>query len=199
MGSDSSENGDVSEMESEFIPSADEHEKNEEILPLETANSGDPFHDSSNQSTYANVESANKTRKRKRDESNWARNVSKKLRNMGMEYKTKKNVTVKAKTRQPINKCCKKLCYQKICEEKQNNIFSNYYKLGNFDLQTSYLCELISVIHKKRSYSQTENDSRRSNTRYFQLPDLLGRSKVVCKEFFKNVLQISDGRISRIL
>ena len=84
MGSDSSENGDVSETESEYIPSADEHEENKEILPLETANSGHPFHNSSNQSTYANVDSANKIRKRKRDESNWARNVSKKLRNMGM-------------------------------------------------------------------------------------------------------------------
>jgi len=69
---------------------------------------------------------------------------------MGLVYLNSKNVVVNKKTHQLIDKCCHYLCCQKISEDQQKKIFDGFYKIGNFDLQTSYLCELISVSDKKK-------------------------------------------------
>jgi len=117
---------------------------------------------------------------------------------MGLVYLNTKNVLVNAKTHQLIDKCCSDHCYRQFSENQQKKIFDSYYKIGNFDLQTAYLCELISVSDKKRCYS-TSIEPRRNKSRWYHLPDTSGNQKKVCKIFFKNTLKVSDGRISRAL
>ncbi|KAF0759467.1 Reverse transcriptase domain-containing protein [Aphis craccivora] len=84
------------------------------------------------------------------------------------------------------------------CENQQKKFFDSYYKIGDFALQTAYLCELIIVSDKKRCYS-TRIESRRNKSRWYHLPDTSGNQNQVCKIFFKNTLNVSDGRISRAL
>lgn len=118
---------------------------------------------------------------------------------MGLAYLNTKKVLVNGKTHQLIDKCCSDLCYQKFSENQQKKIFDGYYKIGNFYLQTAYLCALISVSDKKKCYSKSIDESRRNKTRWYHLPDISGNHKQVCKIFFKNILKVSDGRITRAL
>lgn len=152
MGSDSDIDGDFgSGSDSDFNPIAVEEGSN-----VDAANDVDAeFMDELEAENSAEVSTTSvslKGRKKVRHEENWARNARKKNRNMGLVYLNSKNVLVNKKTHQLIDKNCHDLCYQKISEDQQKKIFDDYYKIGNFDLQTSYLCELISVSDKKKCY-----------------------------------------------
>lgn len=74
--------------------------------------------------------------------------------------------------------------------------------MESFDLQSSYIFSLVKVLPKKRSSVPTDGrqtESRRSNTRVYTVPNSDGLSTTVCKEFFKKIFAVSDGRISRVL
>nr|CAH7737821.1 unnamed protein product [Callosobruchus chinensis] len=62
------------------------------------------------------------------------------------------------------------------------------------EMKTSYLCGRIKLNKKVKP-----NESRRVYTRVYYLPDERGCEVPVCKTFFKKVLQVSDGRLSRAL
>lgn len=44
---------------------------------------------------------------------------------------------------------------------KQKELHSKFYELGNYDLQTSYLFGLIKVNDKKRIYKKTVDSHKR--------------------------------------
>ena len=124
-----------------------------------------------------------KSRNRTRNEDNWARNIRKMSRNMGMSHKSRNNVLVNAKEFKSIDHCCSQFCYKLFRPTHQKAVFDDYYKIVNFDLQTSYLCDFISVVGKKRCYTKND-ESRRSKTRAYRIPDLSATYKDVCKTFF---------------
>lgn len=66
-------------------------------------------------------------------------------------------------------------------------------------MQTSYLCELVSVTKKRRAYNKETDDSRRKYSRVYNVPDSMGNKITVCKTFFKSTFLISDGRLTRAL
>lgn len=75
---------------------------------------------------------------------------------------------------------------------------TQYYELGNHDLQSAFISESIKKINKKRVYTKNV-DSKRNFTMIYFLPIKNGKEEKVCKFFFKNIFCISDGRISRII
>lgn len=185
--------------ESDFDLSSDsdfEHIPTEALLPEVVLFT--PPDSADNSQTSASTSAHLKGRKRMRNEENWVRNIRKKSRNMGLPYMNSKNILVSGKEFKPIEQCCAKFCYKQFSPNHQKTVFDCYYKLGNFDLQTSYLCDLVNVIDKKRCYTKND-ESRRSKSRSYRIPDLTGTYKDVCKTFFSKLLQVSDGRISRAL
>jgi len=106
---------------------------------------------------------------------------------------------VPAKTFKPYVCSCLKKCNNFINEAKQNNcIPTQYYELGNHDLQSAFISGLVKKTNKKRVY--TKNFDYKSNfTMIYYLPIDDGKEEKVCKSFFKNIFCISDGRISKIL
>jgi len=58
---------------------------------------------------------------------------------------------------------------------------------------------LIKVIDKKRSYTKNQDTPRRKFTREYYLPVENGKDEKVCKNFFKKLFLLSDGRISRFI
>lgn len=139
-----------------------------------------------------------RTRKRTRQEENWCSNKRKLRRASGLAYNNVKGQEVPAKVFQnPVCKCNRKCC-DKIKVDQCKTLFDNFYKLANFDLQSAYIFGQVHVIKKNRVYTENEQ-SRRNMTRIYNIPNEEGGNVKVCKEFFKSVLQISGGRLSRVL
>lgn len=140
-----------------------------------------------------------KCKKRVRTESTWKRNVAKKKRNAGEEYVNRRNRAVPVKRFQEIENCCKDKCWEKIAPQRQQAIFRLFYDIESFDLKSAYLFSLVEVVNKLRTYTNRNGASRREKTRIYFLQNDAGDKIKVCKNFFKKVLQVSDGRISRVL
>ncbi|CAG4955519.1 unnamed protein product [Colias eurytheme] len=150
------------------------------------------------------VEPQKKTRKRKREPKKWKKNVRKDNRAKGKQYINTKGKTIPQKEIDVDQPCpCVEKCHTKISPSQQKELFQKFYELGTFDLQTSYLFSLINVTPKLRqshAINQTESStSRRSNTRVYKVANSDGVPTKVCKEFFKKIFQVSDGRITRLL
>lgn len=149
--------------------------------------------------TTASTEKVLKSRKRSRNEANWKKNVKKTKRAHGQSYLNSKNIVVSEKKFHLFECPCPRTCHSHFPEHQLKKIFESFYKLGNHDLQSSYLNGQISVNEKKRTYRKSVGESRRSKTRTYKFPGENNTDKVVCKEFFKQILQVSDGRITRAL
>lgn len=97
---------------------------------------------------------------------------------------------------------CHNKCHQLVSLEHRENVFKSYYALGCHNLQTSYLCNLITVNKKNRTYNKNTH-SRKEFIRIYSFPVNLTNVDTsyikVCKDFFKRSFKISDGRITRAL
>lgn len=149
------------------------------------------------------VEHQSKPRKRVRHPSKWKKNMRKEKRSRGEEYINVKGVTVPPKQIDTARECnCQQKCHEKILPNQQLKLFNSYYAMGNYNLQSSYLFSLIKVLPKKTCRvlaNRNTAESRRTNSRVYQVPNDDGLHVTICKGFFKNVFGVSDGRLSRIL
>ena len=91
-----------------------------------------------------------KTRRRQRNRDAWFRRRMQKAKNAGKEYQYKNNkgewVTVPSKT---VGKpcTCKAKCFENFDPEEIDEVFKSFWKLGDYDLQNMYLCNVID--HQK--------------------------------------------------
>lgn len=126
----------------------------------------------------------------------------KRKRNLGQEYITvKSRKTVKPRELGPPCKC-RNNCRQKL-NNSHESIFTNFWDLGSYDLQNSYLFGAIRVEKKKRSYKKKHKrqESSRHFSAQYTLNNVDGREVKVCKIEFMSVhgLQNSRGRIDHIV
>ena len=132
-------------------------------------------------------------RKRPSNPNLWKRNVMKKARTSGIEYKsiyTGKVVAARS-LGQPCN--CDKNCFTAIGEDNMKTIHLDYWHLANQDLQTSFLQSHIVDVAIKRRYTQDQGKFR-SCQRLYHLT-VNGTKVVVCKTAFANILGIGRNRI----
>lgn len=193
-----------------FVSSPEEPylDSGSEYVPDHSSRSSSPdlqniLENPSNEDNQPSSVSANTTRKRTRKPNMWKKNVRKFKRAKGEEYTNTKGVLVPAKQINTQYQCpCKEKCHEKIKPERQGTLFAKFYEISNFDLQSSYLYSLVTVITKARSSITNANNATskpKEFTRLYHLPDINGKQVRVCKSFFKHVLQISDGRLTRVL
>lgn len=137
------------------------------------------------------------TRKRARTGS--AQSVRKLKRNCGEAYKTKNGKTVPEKKFDPDFDCkCKNKCAALLSAEEKQQLSKNFWKMGDFKRQNTYLCGLLvfnPVAHRRPRNTDNRRPPKSKTIRYF-LQTEKKRVKV-CKKFFLNMFQISNGRISR--
>lgn len=128
----------------------------------------------------------------------WQRYVLKIKRAKGEQYETHKKKTIPAKTPKTGECPCPKKCHLRLDEERQLEIFRSFYALANYDSQNALLFSLVKVTNKCRNYSGRE-ESRRQKTYIYHLLGNGGVEIHVCKKFFLRTLQVSDGRVTRVL
>nr|CAI5862904.1 unnamed protein product [Callosobruchus analis] len=178
------------------------------LIPMETnADSSDeksdPFATESDETYSAESEASTesegnllerkskKCRKRIRNEKNWSANKRKAARAKGVEYKTKKNKTVRARSLKPPCSCRKK-CYEKLTYEERLGLFNDFYTLS-YQEQTQLLSTLVNEFTKLRCINNDEGSRRKFSRSYF-----LKKENVlikVCKIMFLNTLDIGFKRI----
>ncbi|XP_075155322.1 uncharacterized protein LOC142228711 [Haematobia irritans] len=142
------------------------------------------------------------TKKRKRKEETWKKNVLKTARNSGKSYESHtpdKKVRCERKIKPPCLESCKLKCTTKLNEEERKTIFSNFWNLANLEKQRQYIANNTEPIQPKYRYVRgngTRKPRIMNNAFYFRL----GEKKIrVCKLFFKNTLDINDRNICTVL
>lgn len=136
----------------------------------------------------------NITKRKRRDEGNWKRNLIKAKRNRGEQYVNYKGKTVAAKIFAPVLCNCRRKCSEIVTPEIQNIIHAQFYAL-DWNGQTAWICTTIKLSAPKRPKKRRNHlPSHKQLSRNFFL-----NNNQVCKSFFLKVLQISNKRLDYAL
>lgn len=149
----------------------------------------------------------NKKRNRNALKEKWDKNVIKKLRMQGTEYKgyerTRDGVVKKGIARPArrmsmkcLSEACKKMknrhCY-KFSEEERTSIFTSFWQNTNWDEKRVYATSNIEYISKKRS--STGENSRRSGTFNYFLRKADNTKFQVCKKMFLGTMGLKEDMV----
>ncbi|CAK1596051.1 unnamed protein product [Parnassius mnemosyne] len=174
------------EISTELEDSEDNEERRDPEGPV--GNLGEINHPDSDETV--------KGRKRVRNFDRWAKNIRKRKRTAGQEYRNVRGSIVPAKVFTPVVCSCRFKCSEQVSSENQEAIHVMFYQLTSWDAQTTWLCSAIMTLEPKRRKQRqnAQNPSRINYVRQFMLLD-----KRVCKSFFLKVIQISNKRLDYAL
>lgn len=159
-----------------------------------------PRHDSQEQgelpvadTTSSNIEETTRvvrnSRKRKRNEKSWKRNKAKISRSLGEAYISSRGKEVAARA---IGKgCsvqCRLKCQESFSQEDRQQIFSNFWSMGNTELQKQFVSKYVAKQQKARCYTNGSSSRRQFTYTYTLLKH--DNTIKVCKSFFLATLGI---------
>lgn len=121
----------------------------------------------------------------------WKRKKAKNRRNSGKAYLGHHNVQKKARSVQQYQHDCRYEC-KCFSEEERKEIFKDFWELGSWNLQTSFISSCMEVCQPKRKLNNTQSHKEVSVL-------LKVKSKRVCKLFFLKTLDISQKRYDNVL
>lgn len=131
-------------------------------------------------------------KKRIRRVETWKQQRAKKLRNEGKKYLSRNQKVYDAKKLKNYNHSCRYNCNTNVPAEIRQAIFNDYWQLGTWDLQTSFLNGAIELEPIKRQ--KTAAISTKSVSCVYKL-----RGFRVCKEFFMKTLDVSNKRLQNVV
>ena len=120
----------------------------------------------------------------------WKEAKAKRLRNLGLEY-TSVSLGKKMATRK-IGPPCSDGCFNNLSEETRNAIFKNFWAMGNYNKQNSYISQRKRPVPVKRKYTKKAVSSHMNyeySVKYFN------RTYVVCRKAFLSLHDISEHRL----
>lgn len=137
-----------------------------------------------------------KSRKRQRNPSK--RETAKQLRNTGKAYVNVKGVLVENKSFRNSDCGCASKCIESVTEDERKSMYENFYAMADFSRQNAYLCGLIHQmeVKQRRPGDGSRGNKETSNKYYLQKANTTVR---VCKKFFLQTFQVSDGRVTRAI
>ena len=141
------------------------------------------------------------SRKRKRNFSSWKKNKRKHLRNSGQQYVSSAGRVVSAKKFAGLkDKCCHKKCTHQFTTSEPEQIFTNFWHIGNYDAQNLFIAGCIEQRSVSSHIVPSVGTKRvvRSYARRFTVQTGNGHV-AVCKRTFLSLLVISAGRINTVL
>ena len=147
---------------------------------------------------YSEEGSVKKGRGQKRGLSpkKWNREKTKKLRNSGEAYTNAKGKDVDAKEFKNIDCTCKHKQCHTLSIADRSRAHAEFLAMGVYDDQNAFLLTQISSYEKKTAKIPKEGvkSQPKSKTRVYHVKDT-----EVCKEIFKAVYGVSNGRLGRLL
>lgn len=127
--------------------------------------------------------------KRVRNEDDWKRNVSKRLRASGEEYVSSRGKVVPKREMGPV---CSEKCQWKCGEtpaDERVKLFDVYWAIGDTTGQRQFIINNTQIIQTKRPIQQ---ESSRRKVSYVYHLNLSGEKRRICKTFFLNTLGIKE-------
>ncbi|XP_049771923.1 uncharacterized protein LOC126151799 [Schistocerca cancellata] len=129
----------------------------------------------------------------------YKRNVIKAARTKGIGYVNHSGREINAVKIGPD--CgCKKLCFKRISEHEQIDIFTKFHDFESKNTQDGYLAGLIEkedVVRRRPRKSDGQPKPRALNYRYHVVTGDAGRVEV-CKKAFCSLFGITNERVRRI-
>jgi len=119
-------------------------------------------------------------------------------RNSGKRYYTQSGNIVPGKIFQNKDCRCRNACTKNYDEEERKNIFEKFWGLGDFNKQNVLLYEAVERKIVKRKRPTNGNGSPRNWSFRYLLNSKNGKVPV-CKKFFLDTFQVSEGRLKRVL
>lgn len=134
-------------------------------------------------------------KKRTVQKENWQKVVCKKRRASGQEYTSRHTHRV-VPARSVGAACdCPKACFVVLGDEAVQEIFTQYWGMGDHDAQTAYLSKMVTT---KPTSNPHPGNSRRKSTYEWSVCSGNKRT-VVCKKAFLSIHNISDKRVRHML
>ena len=129
-------------------------------------------------------------RKRSRNPENWKETICKKRRNEGKKYVSRS--TGKVVEARKIGPECRDGCFDTVTRTTIEALFKEFWGIGNYDAQTSYLQKFMLPMPVKRHRTPADQ-SRRSTTIAYTVK--YGDSEFkVCKQAFLSIFGIGEKR-----
>lgn len=160
--------------------------------PTEEAQANDP-HVTPVKRTRKHVSRGSPTRKRKRHEAVWIKNVRKTNKNLGLEYVSTKGKVVSAvKMKEPCS--CSWNCRHLLTPEDRDKIFSTFWASGNHDRQWDFI---RNSSRRKETSPRAKNNQPAAASKkkwfysyFFKCND---EEIKVCKTMFLSTLGIGES------
>lgn len=141
--------------------------------------------------------SANQSRERVRDTQKWKKVETKRKRDSGIAYISRSTQKCVPARQMGLPCSCASKCFEKVGLENAKNIFKDFWEMGNYNAQTLYLYNRLSVFNVKRSLVK-DGKSRRSNSITYTVM-VNGEVFKVCLNAFLNMHGISEKRVRNAL
>jgi len=143
-------------------------------------------------------ESSKRSRARHKDPTTWKINVRKRQRNSGSSYVSRNGVPTRRRMIKPgCGVKCQKQCHHSVSAVEREEIFHNFWQLGNLSKQREFIARHVTKKSLKPKMSQSTKRSRKSSFHYSFTVG--GKTVFVCKLFFLHTLDISERVISTSL
>ncbi|RXG57981.1 hypothetical protein Avbf_09406 [Armadillidium vulgare] len=165
------------------LPQSSRSSSSSSSYSLRDSNAENPTHSEHNESpeSLSGHEETNqqstKSRKRKKNHLEWRRNLCKKLRNSGKEYKTlaKGTLVKKREILAPCNEKCRLKCTRKFTDENRSQIFTTFWNLEDLQKQRCFVLNSMRPIMPKYKKVRPEGGRERSCNKayYFTINSVL--------------------------
>ena len=136
-------------------------------------------------------------RKRLRVESEWKRKKMKLQKDRGEAYTTYTGTQKPSKEVKNLTCKCQYSCREKLDEKECERLFTDFYKLGEYDTQNKYLFGLLGRMDVKRK--KRGSATSRKNTIVYHVRLVDGTRVQVCKKSFCDFHSIGKRRVENLV
>ncbi|KAJ8876601.1 hypothetical protein PR048_021046 [Dryococelus australis] len=132
-----------------------------------------------------------RVRKRVQEVAKRKREVAKGLRNSGKSYIGNRGIVKPARQLRQFNHNCRYKCNETISEQERQTLFTEYWTLISWDLQTVFVDSCIKLKQPKRQKIVSKKSKKHSTV-------ITIKGNRICKVFLLKTLDISNVRFSRV-
>lgn len=132
-----------------------------------------------------------RSRKRQRNPEQWKRNKVKKLKNSGCAYVGFTGRIVEEKSMGPgCGEKCVKKCHEQFDASERRDIFSNFWKSGDINVQRQFILSCVTKRIPDRVRTKNPSSRRKFTLLYSFIKN--NERKAICRSFFLDTLNIKQ-------
>ena len=136
------------------------------------------------------------SRKRQRNPEQWKKVKAKKRRNLGLAYESAKARGTHISKRK-IGPPCRCGCFEKVGMDNIRQIFDEFWKTGDYNIQNEYLANVLKSVDVSRSRVKDRPSRRKRSISY--MVKCQNEFVSVCAVAFRSIHDIRQGRVYSVI